>query len=185
MKLTAGLLAALAGGAAAAQPAAQVYLVAAREAASTTPSVSPSLARLVLLQRLAPFGQGPSTHDIPKGTDVDAAVSALNRFGKPSPALFDDSASEAPRQLVVMLEDMTEQQIKDLGRDLSIAPAFEIADPPNADAHDDLVRLDLGRVAVVSDKCDVRQVTSPFGDCWGDRPAVVAKYNVKKVPRQG
>lgn len=184
MKLTAGLLAALAGcAAAAAPPAAEVFLVPTREASSSkTPSMSRSLARLVLLQRLAPTGQGPSVHDIPTNTDVDAAVSAMNTFGKPPPALFANGASEPPSQLVMMLEGMTEEQIQSVGRQFKTKPAFTIADPPSSNAHDELIRIDFSRAGVSNDnRCSVQQVVNPLEECWGGKQAAVAKFDVKKV----
>lgn len=182
MKLTAGLIATLAGCAAAAQPDAEVYLVPAREASSTTPSLSPSLARLVLLQRLAPIGHGPSLHDVPKGVDTEEAVSVMNRFGKAPPTLFADSSDDEPSQLVMMLEGMTREQIKELGHALERKPEFTIPDPPSSKAHDDLVTLDFHNAGVTNgNNCDMRQVVNPLEECWNGKRSAVAKYNVKKV----
>ncbi|PNY28282.1 endoplasmic reticulum membrane protein [Tolypocladium capitatum] len=183
MKLTAGLIAALAGCAAAAPPAAEVYLVPAREASSTTPSISPGLARLILLQRLAPIGHGPSLDDVPKGVDTHAAVSVMNRFGKPSPPLFVDSSDGEPSQLVIMLDGMTEEQIKELGHALERKPDFMISDPPSSKAHDDLVEIDFHNAGVTNgNNCDVRQVVNPLEECWNGKQSAIAKYNVKKDP---
>ncbi|KAJ6442830.1 arsenate reductase [Purpureocillium lavendulum] len=186
MKLTAALLAAFAGCAAAAQPAAEVFLVPTREWSSSSPkapSLSRSLARLVLLQRLAPIGQGPSIHDIPAGADIDAAVSAMNTFGKPPPALFADGGSEPPSQLVMLLEGLTEEQIKSLGKDFKTKPAFTIADPPSSAAHDELIRVDLKHAAVSNNnKCSAQQIVNPLEECWGGKQAAIAKFDVKKDP---
>ncbi|POR31670.1 Putative endoplasmic reticulum membrane protein [Tolypocladium paradoxum] len=183
MKLTAGLIVTLAGCAAATQPDAEVYLVPAREASSTTPSISPSLARLVLLQRLAPIGQGPSLHDVPKGVGTQEAVSVMNRFGKVSPPLFVDCIDGEPSQLVMMLEEMTEKQMKELGHALERKPEFTIFDPPSSKAHDDLVKTDFHNAGVTNgNNCDMRQVVNPLEECWNGKQSAVAKYNVKKDP---
>ncbi|KAM4058620.1 arsenate reductase [Hirsutella rhossiliensis] len=181
MKLCAGLIAASCGLAVAAQPAAQVYLVPAREASSSTPSLSPALARLVLLQRLAPRSQGPSLRDADEQADIAEAVSALNRFGKASPPLFADDDNGEPSQLVMMLDGMSEEQIKDLGRALGTRPAFTIPEPPSAKAHDELVKVDLvGTGATNAGDCDMQQVANPLEGCWKGRRAAFAKFDVNK-----
>ncbi|KAG8418616.1 hypothetical protein J3459_012219 [Metarhizium acridum] len=84
MKLTAGLITAFAGYVAAAQQSAEVFIVPTGDA-SSPPAITPSLARLLLLQRLAPSGRGLSLHDIPNGVGTEHAVSLINRFGKDIP----------------------------------------------------------------------------------------------------
>lgn len=182
MKLCAGLLAASCGLAIAAQPAAQVYLVPARETSSSPPSLSPGLARLVLLQRLAPSGQGPSLRDATEKTDISEAVSALSRFGKAPPPLFADDSNGQPSQLVMMLDGISEEQIKELGRVLGTGPAFKIPDPPSAEAHDELVKVDLvGTGAIDAGGCGMQQIANPLEGCWEGRRAAFAKLKINEV----
>lgn len=181
MKLSAGLTVAAGGLAAAAQPAAQVYLVPAREI-SSAPSLSPSLARLVLLQRLAPSGQGPALGDASEDINVFDAVSALNRFGKAYPPLFADDSNDEPSQLVMMLDGMSNEQIKDFGRALGSRPAFTIPDPPSGKAHDELVEVDLvGTGAVNAGHCGVQQIANSLEGCWNGKRAAFARLDVTKV----
>lgn len=183
MKLNLGLAAALAGFAAAAQQAAEVYIISNGAPESTsTPSISPSLARLILLQRLAPAGKGPSTADIPDGADAESVVDLMNQFGKEPLSLFGEGEPVSPRQLVVMLEGLTDEQIKEMGKALDTKPAFTIADPPSSSAHDKLVKGDFYNAGVAKEhKCLVGEVTNPFADhCWSGM-STVAKYNVQKV----
>jgi hypothetical protein len=182
MKLTLGLAAGLAGCAAAAQQAAEVYIFPTdASATSTPPSVSPSLARLVLLQRLAPAGKGPSTADIPEGVDVGTVVELMNKYGGVGAPLFGEH-SVSPSQLVIMLEGMTGDQIRELGEGLQTKPAFTITDPPAGSAHDKLVKNDFYNVGITNEhKCSLMEVTNPFEErCWSGR-STVARYNVKKV----
>lgn len=191
MKLTLGLAAALAGcAAAAATPAAApVYILSSSSDAASSkeevPSVSPAEARLILLQRLSPAGAGASTAEIPHSSHVDALVSLLNRYGVAPSPLFtsQDAAATAlpsPRQLVVMLEGLSDDQIRDAGARLDAQPAFSIADVPSPRANDRLLADDLD-AATPSGACPVSQVTNPFDEgCWNGM-ATVAKYNVQKV----
>lgn len=180
MKLTVGLITALAGCAAAAQQSAEVFIVPARDASS--PSITPSLARLLLLQQLAPEGRGLSLNDIPNGIDVDHAVSLINRFGKATPPLFSAGESNAPSQLVLMLDSMNDKQMKDLRKALGMKPSFTIADPPADKAHRDLMELDFYRAGVVDgSKCSVQQLANPLEKCWGGKRSAAAKFSVKEV----
>lgn len=184
MKLTFGLTAALAGCAVAAQQAADVYILptaASSASSSSTPSISRSLARLILLQRLAPAGKGPSISEIPDDSDIDNVVSMMNQFGKEPVSLFGQGAG-SPSQLVVMLEGLTGEQMKDLGGTFNSNPAFTIADPPNSGAHDNLLKNDFYNVGITNEhKCSLQQVSNPFEEqCWSGK-STVAKYNVQKV----
>ncbi|CAM1504444.1 Fc.00g020350.m01.CDS01 [Cosmosporella sp. VM-42] len=181
MKLSIGFSAALASFAAAAQQAAEVYILPPPTAAST--SISPSLARLVLLQRIAPIGKGPSIHDIPDGADPEDVVSLMNKFGKTPVQLFEGKDHATPNQLVVMLEGMTEAQIKELGSAFEIQPAFTIANPPSAKAHDKLLKNDFYNAGITNEnECSMEEVANPFEKkCWNGK-AAVAKYDVSKNP---
>jgi hypothetical protein len=182
MKLTLGLVAALAGCAAAAQQAAEVYILPGASQSSTVPSVSRSLARLILLQRLAPAGKGPSTAEIPNGSDAENVVSLISKFGKEPVPLFGQGETLAPSQLVVMLEGLHDDQIKTLGRSFKSGPSFTISDPPSAHANEKLISNDVYNVGVTNDhKCSIKKLSNPFDkNCWSGKSAV-AKYNVQKV----
>uniref|UniRef100_A0A8H7N7T4 Uncharacterized protein n=1 Tax=Bionectria ochroleuca TaxID=29856 RepID=A0A8H7N7T4_BIOOC len=183
MKLTLGLVAALAGCAAAAQQAAEVYILPGASQSSTVPSVSRSLARLILLQRLAPAGKGPSTAEIPNGSDAENVVSLISKFGKEPVSLFGQGETLAPSQLVVMLEGLNDDQIKTLGRSFKSGPSFTIPDPPSAHANEKLISNDVYNVGVTNDhKCSIKKLSNPFDkNCWSGKSAV-AKYNVQKDP---
>lgn len=182
MKLTVGLAAVLAGYAAAAQQAAEVYIFPKDTDSVSAPSISPSLARLILLQRLAPAGKGPSVADIPDGTDVDSVVELMNKYGGETASLFGEGQAASPSQLVIMLEGLTNEQIKEIGSGFETKPAFTIADPPSAKAHDKLVKNDFYNAGITNEhKCSVKEVTNPFEErCWSGR-STVARYNVKQV----
>lgn len=185
MKLTLGLSAALAGfTAAASQQSAPVYIFSGADAdtTATTPSYPPSLARLVLLQRLASSGKGPSVADIPDNVDTEIAVSAMNSFGGQATSLCDQEQQASPSQLVIMLEGLTDDQISEMGGKFDSRPSFEISSPPSSSAHEQLVKNDLFNVGVTNDhKCSVKDVTNPFEKrCWSGK-STVAKYNVQKV----
>jgi hypothetical protein len=181
MKLTIGLSAALASFAAAAQQAAQVYILPTSADFASSTTVSPSLARLILLQRLDTNGKGPSFRDVPDNADPEEFVSLINKYGKEPLKLFTEETPSSPGQLVVMLEGMTEAQIKDLGVALDMEPAFSIPNPPSSAAHDNLVKNDFYNVGITNDHtCSLDQVINLQKSCWsGD--ATVAKYDVSKV----
>lgn len=182
MKLITGLIAALAGCATAAQQSAEVYIVS-RGDASSTPAVTPSLARLLFLQRLASNGQGFLQHDIPIGVDTEKAISFLNRFGKSIPSLFSAGETKLPNQLVLMLDVMSDSHMKELRKALSISPSFTIADPPAEKAHKDLIELDLIEKLGVADgnKCSIEQIANPMEDCWNGKSSAVARYSMNKA----
>ncbi|RFU77625.1 hypothetical protein TARUN_4618 [Trichoderma arundinaceum] len=180
MKLTLGIAAALASCAAAAQPAADVYILPNRES-SSPPSVSRSVARLITQQRLA-FGRDASVNEIPDDADVGNVISLINSFGKTIPSLFDEPADE-PSQLVIVLEGLTEQQIKDTRGELGMQPAFTISDPPPDEAMSWISGLDLSTYKGVNKrKCSFDDITNPFDErCWADT-SLCAVYDVQKKP---
>jgi hypothetical protein len=181
MKLTAGVIAALVGCAAAAQQSAEVFIVPATDA-SSPPAITPSLARLLLLQRLVPSSQGLSLNDIPNGVDSDYAVSLINRFGKATPPLFSDAEASEPSQLVLMLDNMNDEQMKELRKALDMSPSFTIADPPSDKAHRDLMELDFYTAGVADgSRCSIQQVLNPLERCWGGKRSAAAKFSVKEV----
>ncbi|KAK2594266.1 hypothetical protein QQS21_008045 [Conoideocrella luteorostrata] len=181
MKLTAGIVAAIAGCATAAQQSAEVFIVPAIDAASP-PAVTPGLARLLFLQRLSSNGRGLNQHDIPNGVDTEKAVSFLNRYGKTTPTLFSDGESSQPSQLILMLDEMSDKHMKELRKGLGMSPSFTIADPPADKAHKDLIELDILYRTGVADgnKCSVQQVSNPIEDCWDGKASAVAKYSANE-----
>ncbi|EFY88726.1 hypothetical protein J3458_002222 [Metarhizium acridum] len=182
MKLTAGLITAFAGYVAAAQQSAEVFIVPTGDA-SSPPAITPSLARLLLLQRLAPSGRGLSLHDIPNGVGTEHAVSLINRFGKDIPPLFSDGQATEPSQLVLMLESMDDKQMKGLRKALGMSPSFTIADPPSGKAHRDLMELDFYRAGVADgSKCSIQQVVNPLESCWAGKRSAAAKFSIKENP---
>lgn len=193
MKLTQGLTAALAGLASAAttQQSAQVYLLSSSSAPSSqSPASLPaSLARLVFLQRLSPFGKGPSVLDGTADAKLDDVVDAMNRFGKAPPPMHPDGAELSPQQLVLILEDMTPTQMAELGKQVKGAfkgmkPAFEIPNPPPTRAHDDLIDIDFYNAGLTSHtKCEIDLIIDPKNEkCWDDdAKSNVARYNLDKV----
>ncbi|KAG6115581.1 hypothetical protein E4U13_002638 [Claviceps humidiphila] len=185
MKLNAGLIAVLSGCAVAAQLSAEVYLVSKHDDASSPPAVTPSLARLLFLQRLASNGRGFVLEDVPSGLNVANAVSFLNQFGKPTPPLFSVGETNRPNQLVLMLDSLSDEHMKKLRKTLGTSPSFTITDPPADSAHKDLIELDFLHKSGVADgnQCSIQQIANPKGDCWNGKSSAVAKYSANKDPK--
>lgn len=185
MKLSIGLAAALAGCATAAQQAAQVYMF--RNDASpgsSTPALPPSLARLILLQRLAVRGNGPSTDDIPTDMDLETAVDLMNEYGVKGFSIGEE-ATESPYQAVVMIDGFTEDQMKSMDTRFEMQPAFMIESPPSSSASDNLIKNDLYNVGVTNGAptCALQSVLNPTERaCWSGK-STVAKYSIQKVGR--
>lgn len=185
MKLSIGLAAALAGCATAAQQAAQVYMF--RNDASpssSTPALPPSLARLILLQRLAVRGSGPSTDDIPTDMDLETAVNLMNEYGVKGFSIGEE-ATESPYQAVVMIDGFTEDQMKSMDSRFEMQPSFMIDSPPSSSASDNLIKNDLYNVGVTNGAptCALQSVLNPTERaCWSGK-STVAKYSIQKVTR--
>jgi hypothetical protein len=189
MKLNLGITAALAGCvAAASQSAANVYMFSSSlDAPTDAPAIPRSLARLILLQRLAPFGQGPSVTELPNDIDSEAAVDALNTFGKAAPSLFEDDNDAAPHQLVVMLENVSENHIKEvvrMGKQYKMSPSFTITNPPSSKAHDQLIQSDVYDAGVAHQhKCPIGKVINKNdAQCWSGK-STIARYDISKVSK--
>ncbi|KAH6609174.1 hypothetical protein Trco_002520 [Trichoderma cornu-damae] len=180
MKLTLGVAAAFASCAAATKPAADVYILPNRESGSP-PALSSGVARLITLQRLA-FDQGLSINDIPDDADIGEVASLMNEFGKPIPPLFDEAADE-PKQLVIVLEGLTEQQIQDTRGKLGVQPAYTISDVPAADRLQWITGLDLSNhKGLNKHKCSFDDIINPLDEqCW-IRKSLIAEYDVQKKP---
>ncbi|KAL6876777.1 hypothetical protein J3F83DRAFT_759214 [Trichoderma novae-zelandiae] len=182
MKLTLGIAAALVGCAAAAQPAADVYILPNREAAPP-PSISSSVAGLITQQRSS-SGSVASVSEIPDNVDVETVVSLMNQFGKARPSLFDELAEE-PKQLFVMLEGLTEEQIKETRAKLNVQPSFTIPDVPSTDRLRWATGLDMSfHKGSKKEKmaCSFDEMTNPFAErCWKGN-LLIAEFDVQKKP---
>ncbi|KFA64387.1 hypothetical protein S40285_01059 [Stachybotrys chlorohalonatus IBT 40285] len=179
MKLSLGITATLLScGAAAAQPSGQAYLFPGPES-STAEALSPGLANLVLLQRLAPFGKGLSVNDLPSGNDLEDVVDAMNQYGKAQPALFADVEASVPNQLVVMLTGMTEEQITEVGDALKVSPAFTIADISSLSSNEIFPTHGLSSIGVMNQHgCSIGQVVNQRQEqCWSGK-STAATYHV-------
>ena len=182
MKLATGLVAALAGCASAAQQSAEVYMLSSRDTSSKSPqSLTPSLARLLLLQRLAPTDKKLSVHDIPNGVEIESVVSLINNYGRETRPLFAGAADE-PSQLVVMVESLSDKEMKQMRKAINKRSSLTIEDPPADKEHQALLELDFYRAGVADgNKCSLAQVADPKDNCWGGKQSAVAKYNTKDV----
>lgn len=184
MKFSLGAAAALAGVTAALQPqSADVYLVQSKPASSSEiPSLPRQLARLVLLQRLAPDGGVGSLSETPDDLTNERAVVYLNQFGKEPQPLFDNEASAAPSQLLIMLEGVTsddEQQLKEALSDQT--PAYRVSDTPSSMAHREFIQLDLLLAGVSRSECELEKAINPLEEECFSGKASVASFDLKKV----
>ncbi|KAL7939427.1 hypothetical protein V8C35DRAFT_286592 [Trichoderma chlorosporum] len=182
MKLTLGIAAAFVSCAAASQPAADVYLLPNRESASP-PSISSSIARLILLQRSS-SDSAASVHDIPDDADAEEVLSLMHRYGRDPPSLFDEHAEE-PKQLFIMLEGLTEEQMKDTRAKLNAQPSFTIPDAPSVDRQRWAMGLEMPLAELRKGNkisCTYEEMTNPFGSrCWSGR-SLSADFDIKKKP---
>lgn len=181
MKLALGIASALVGCAAASQPAGDVYLLPNRESASP-PSISSAVAGLILQQRSSSGSVG-SVSEIPDNVDAETVVSLMNQFGKSRPSLFDE-LTEEPRPLFVMLEGLTEEQIKDTRAKLNAPPTFTIPDVPSTDRLRWATGIDMSIYKGSTNKktsCSFDEMTNPFeGRCWKGE-SLVADFNIQEV----
>ncbi|KAL7908575.1 hypothetical protein GGI35DRAFT_480187 [Trichoderma velutinum] len=182
MKLSLGIAAAFVSCAAASQPAADVYILPNRESASP-PSIPSSVARLILL-KLANSGSFSMVHDIPDDADTEEVVSLMNRYGGVTPSLFDELAHE-PKQLFIMLQGLTEEQMKETRAKLHLQPSFTIPDAP----YTDRLRWATGFGMPPSElrtgkktSCSYDEMTNPVGSrCWTGK-TLMANLDVQKEP---
>jgi hypothetical protein len=179
MKLTLGIAAAFASCAAATQPTADVYILPNRESTSP-PSVSSSVARLIALQRLS-SGQDLSVNDIPEDADIGNVASLMNEFGKAVPSIFAEAADE-PNQLIIVLEGLTEQQIKETRGKLDVQPAFTIPDVPPVDPLQWITGHDLSNHQGANpQRCSFDEIINPLDErCWPGK-TLFAEYDIQKV----
>lgn len=181
MKFTAGVIAALASCATAATATGQAFTFPRDESVSTA-SLGRSLARLVFLQRLGSPGRGPTIGDIPDDISADDAVETLNRYGASGVALFTADPATTPKRLLVMIDGMSEEQIKDAGKALGQRAAFTIDDLPSSAANHDLFDIDVYNAgATKQHSCSLGEIVQMTDNkCWGES-STAARYNVAKV----
>lgn len=184
MKVSLGVAAALAGLSTALQPQpADVYLVhkSGQSSSSESPSVSRQLARLVLLQRLAPETSFGSLTDVPDDVSDETAVAYLSRFAQAPQPLFENiDASANPSQLLLLIEGVTPENMEAAkfgfeGQD----PAFRVTDAPSAKANRQLIQQDLLPAGVTRSECGLERAINPLdADCFSGKSSV-ASYDLK------
>lgn len=183
MKLSIGLTAALAGCAAAAQQAAQVYMFRNDASPSTsTPAISPSFARTILLQRLAATGGGPSTDHLPSDIDADTAVELMNDYAVRGFSVG-EKAKSSPYQAVVIIDGFTEDQMEKMSSRFEMQSAFTIEAPPLSSASGDFPKNGLYNVGFTRDApiCALESLLNPTDpECWSGKSTVL-KYSTQKV----
>lgn len=181
MKLTLGIIAAFASCAAAKQPGADVYLLPNRESASPT-TIPSNLARLIVMQRQS-SGRDLSINDIPEDADVEKVATLMNEFGKPVPSLFDEATDE-PSQLLIMVEGLTEEQIKDTRGKLDVQPAFTISDAPTGNYFEWYTGIDVSIAVHKGQKkrsCELDDIINPLDErCWRGK-SLIAQFDVQTV----
>lgn len=180
MKLSAGIVAGLVSCVTAAAPAGQAYTF--PNVDSSAQSLSSSLARLVLLQRLAPSGQGPSIHEAPDNVETNEVISLLNTFGRTESPLFSDASSDEPRRLLVMLDSLSDAQITKAAKALGNKPSFTIQNPPSTASNQKLFEEDVYSAGVTNEhKCSLDDIVKQSRqECWTGKVAAM-KLNVAEV----
>ncbi|CAN8101525.1 unnamed protein product [Discula destructiva] len=163
-------LAGLAGLASAAtSDPAEVYILSkssTSSSSSSTPQLPRHLAKQIFVQRL---GGDINFSDLESTYDIDDAVSHITQYGKAPKPLFGDAASAAdvaPSQLLIVFEGVTEENSKELRRQLkdqSSSPAFTVADAPSAQANARLIDVELSGF---SKSCDMAAAINPYDSCW-------------------
>lgn len=182
MRLFNGIaLASFAGLASAGQ--AEVYILSKEStpsSSSSTTHVPRQVAKQIFAQRLGAEAQLAELHDV---TDLDQALSHIAHFGKaPKPLFTSEAASStevAPSQLLVVFEGITDDNAKELKRQLkdqSATPAFTIPDAPSHQANQRLMDVDLTHF---SKNCDIAAAINPYDSCWDASLAV--KFDLKHV----
>jgi hypothetical protein len=170
MKLSLGLLAAAAGCVAA--TSADVYMLP-PPSSNSSPQISKIEARFILLQRLTSKGKGPSVTELYNDFDTEILASLLDKYGKPPAPLFSTAGGATPRQLVIMIEGLHDDQIADAGAlidsTFGMTPAFKIFDPPSQTAHDNLADVDFANYGIIADsECSWSELANTESEkCWG------------------
>ncbi|KAF4467797.1 endoplasmic reticulum membrane [Fusarium albosuccineum] len=174
MKLTIGLSAALASFAAAAQQAAEqaanVYILRGSHPGSSTTGLTPNEARLILQQRLAPEGEGPSFRDVPTAGDQDRIVSLMNKYGKANAPLFTEDKKTPPHQLVVVVEGMTGFEYEPyFAWFLHTQPDFTVSSAEKKLEQNNFYNLPTAK----KQACPLSKVVALEKKCWNGKSTVV------------
>lgn len=181
MKFTAGIIAVLASCAAAVTTPGEAFTFP-RDGSSSTASLGRSLARLVLLQRLAGAGEGPTIRDIPESIKAEDAVAILNKYAPFREALFSTAPATVPKRLLVMIDGMTTEQIKDAREALGQDATFMIDDLPRSAANRDFLEIDAYNAGATNlHSCSLGEIVQMTDrECWG-KESTAARYSVSKV----
>ena len=181
MKLTIGLVSALAGLSVASQQAAKVYMLPNPDDDSN-PSIPSSVARLIFAQRFDPLTSELSTDSLPKNVDKYDTLSWINQYGKAPQSLFSDESASSSKQLLIFLEGMTEDQLSDTENTLGKKPSFTISDPPCSKGVDKWISQDLRQAGVTNKALCTLEAAKNTNDkkCWSGDNAVL-RYNVQEV----
>ncbi|ROV99757.1 hypothetical protein VSDG_03030 [Cytospora chrysosperma] len=137
------------------------------------------LARDILFQRLMV--------DNRLSSDIvgEKTLEYISKYGSTTKPLF-GAEGIAPSQLVVLLEGVTEDNVKPLKEAIyeegHSEPAFRILDAPSAKANKHLVDVEFAATGT-SGSCDAAAAVNPYGSCWSGMSLAV-KYDVAKNPNE-
>ena len=161
------LLPALVGVALASSEKAKVYILPQPKhliRPSTTPTLSPEEARLVIAQRVG-VSQHYSLNQISSDT-----LAYINTFGRQQFRLFEDDTADGPIQLIIISDGISPSMAEHLATVYgSTEPAFEISDPPSQGANAQLVKdiSTQGGFETPSYQCDLMNAIDPsLEECW-------------------
>lgn len=181
MKLTLPFL--IAATAAAAAAPAEVFIFDPAVPDADSAQTSREVARLILAHRLrdAPDDSGTALpHSVYPELD-----SHINAYGKPRQSLFSVQRAQREPQLVILVEGVASDNIRELHESLAGArPAFTIDEPPSEAANQDLLTKDFSAYTgtwLGPNSCPLNLAINPREPrCWrGD--ALIVKYDAMKV----
>ncbi|KAM0305377.1 hypothetical protein HYE67_008704 [Fusarium culmorum] len=177
MKLTIGLSAALAGFAAASHQAAtdlaKVYILRGSHHIEPTTSLTPSEARLILHQRLAPEGEGPSFRDFTDSDDEERIISLMNKYGKTPAPLFSDDTTATPRQLVINIDGMPTFEYESFfGWLFNTKPDFTLDPSKENGEHPEIFQSIIAKMP----ECPLSQIVAMDDNCFHGK-AALATYS--------
>lgn len=181
MKLTIGLSAALAGFAAASHQAAtdlaKVYILRGSHHIEPTTSLTPSEARLILHQRLAPEGEGPSFRDFTDSDDEERIISLMNKYGKTPAPLFSDDMTATPRQLVINIDGMPTFEYESFfGWLFNTKPDFTLDPSKENGEHPEIFQSIIANMP----ECPLSQIVAMDDNCFHGK-AALATYSRSQV----
>lgn len=103
------------------------------------------------------------------------------RYGKSPAALFAQSETSDPAQLVVLLQGVSDEAAGQLKGKLKQHAAFSILDPPSVTANERLLTLFQNIGVATLPQCELAAAINPFdSNCWTG-PSSVVKYDADKV----